>query len=893
MANQRKISTGAVVWAVILVSAANAQSPEILVDVDRQEIYEGESVVYRVVLNHIQDPEAPTIVPTDDFDVQFLGERSLDSQRITIINGVRNQIIRRGREYTYRLTPLRSGRVVIPAPSAVVEGKRLDGREIVINVAAPDDQDVVLLEITADHQAVYPMQPFEITLTLLVKQLPDQLGDRDPLSVQPQPPALVVPWLDDDQIPDGMEASETWREVLEPYVSRSGNGVQINQIRNSSVMSFFQREATGFRPAPRRVTRPGENGDEVSYWAYDFRRRFLPRKLGTYRFGPVSLKGTFAVGFENGQLVGDQLYAVADPLEIVVRDVPLAGRPESYIGAVGEFEVGAQIAPQTVRVGDPMTLSITLQGVGTLDHARPPAIDQLADVRSSFRTHDATEESATGKRIFVYSLRPLSKNVTEFPSVPIAYFDVNQQNYVTLNTPPIPVTVREAESLSGGDIVAASSSAVESSDTLQTREDGLFGNETDWKSIRDETVRPGRWLGFWSAMIIGTFVLAAGVQYTRRVREDPALMRRRGASVRAQALLDEARTQLAAGDVRVACESLRRAVTGLIADFANIPEGGLTPRDAATALESLGVEAELCRSVDQFLSACDEASYGSAVDVVPELEHQARQLIRELIAGSRKRFNAPVSALVVISLLGLSGCSAKPNLETLRRLELAEETFANAQSPDDYARSATQYQSVVDGGLQSAAAFYNQGNAWMRAGQRGRAIAAYRQAQRFRPRDPYLDANLRQALGGQGDVGLQIGLPGYVMFWQNWLSYPEKFWVTSWALTVSLVAFLLALITRRYVGFRRLGILCLCLTCLFGISTAWDWYRFDCVSRGVVVNDKVTARKGNSESYDAAFTEPLAQGVEFVLLGRRDDWLHVRIGDRNTAWISEQDAVVF
>ena len=181
----------------------------------------------------------------------------------------------------------------------------------------------------------------------------------------------------------------------------------------------------------------------------------------------------------------------------------------------------------------------------------------------------------------------------------------------------------------------------------------------------------------------------------------------------------------------------------------------------------------------------------------------------------------------------------------------------------------------------------------MRAGQRGRAIAAYRQAQRFRPRDPYLDANLRQALGGQGDVGLQIGLPGYVMFWQNWLSYPEKFWVTSWVLIVTLVAFLLALITRQYVGFRRLGILCLCLTCLFGISAAWDWYRFDCVSRGVVVNDKVTARKGNSESYDAAFTEPLAQGIEFVLLGRRDDWLHVRIGDRNTAWISEQDAVVF
>ena len=42
--------------------------------------------------------------------------------------------------------------------------------------------------------------------------------------------------------------------------------------------------------------------------------------------------------------------------------------------------------------------------------------------------------------------------------------------------------------------------------------------------------------------------------------------------------------------------------------------------------------------------------------------------------------------------------------------------------------------------------YYNLGNAYFRAGEYGRAIAAYRKAKPYRPRDPYLEANLRQAL---------------------------------------------------------------------------------------------------------------------------------------------------
>ena len=59
------------------------------------------------------------------------------------------------------------------------------------------------------------------------------------------------------------------------------------------------------------------------------------------------------------------------------------------------------------------------------------------------------------------------------------------------------------------------------------------------------------------------------------------------------------------------------------------------------------------------------------------------------------------------------------------------------------------YQAILDRGYVSGVVLYNQGNAFMRAGQRGRAVAAYRQARRYLGPDPFLEANLAYALGNQ------------------------------------------------------------------------------------------------------------------------------------------------
>ena len=622
--------TVALIAIVLATSTAMAQSPELIVEIEKQEMFEGESVLYRVTLNHVENPSPPSLDGFDDFQVTPLGEQSMDSQQITIINGRRSEIIRRGRQYNYRLTPKKTGSLTIPAPTATVDGTTLTGEPVIVRVIAPEKQDSVILELNSDRSTVYPMQPFTISLTIAIKELPDIFAPRDPLTVQPQPPELSVPWLDDQQLPDGLQPATNWKEILQPLISRRGNGVQINNIGSSSVFSLFNDQATGFHPAPNKSQRTDSSGQEVGYWEYKLERTFVPRRQGTYSMGPVTLKGTFATDVQRGQLVGDQLYVVAPAVSITVRDVPLDGRPDSYIGAVGRFDVQTKMAPLTARVGDPMTLTLTITGQGTLEDARPPDLASVPGLEESFRTYEATQETNGTSRQFTYSLRPMNPQIAEFPAIPVSYFDVEAEQYRTITTPAIPVTITESEVLSTADIVAASPSENGSPNALQTREGGLFANDSTLQSLRDESIHPVRWVSAWGGMIAATFAASLVIGRIQRFRADPTLQRRATAVSRAQSALHEASALSVTGRVADACDVARRSVTTLVADYFDLAAAGLTSGDVLQQLQAVEIDQPQLQRIRQFLNDCDAARYGAATEDMKGLIQTAAELVQSL-----------------------------------------------------------------------------------------------------------------------------------------------------------------------------------------------------------------------------------------------------------------------
>lgn len=622
---------------------AAAQQPEILVEVSPEQIYEGQSVLYQVTLNHVENPSAPELrgLNEDDFDVTPLGEQSLDSRQVTIINGRVTETVRRGRQYNYRLTPRKTGLLTIPAPVARVDGKVLTGAQRTIRVRAAEEQDVVFLKITSDRQSVYPMQPFRVTLTVQVKELPAPYSQGSPVALQgAAPPALRIPWVTDEDLPDGLEPEVDWQSWLAPMQDRSA-GFSVNNLGRSSVFSLFDNRPMTFQPRARNVTRRDNSGKQLGYWQYDFPRTFVCRKVGRYTFGPVTLEGLFATRVDNWrELVGEQIYAVAQPIEVTVKDVPQEGRPDTYTGAVGRFTLSGDLQPKQAKVGDPMTLTLTLTGEGTLGSTFAPKLEQIPQIADRFKIYEATEETKGNSCRFTYSLRPLEQGIDQFPPVAIAYFDVQKERYVTLRTDPIPITVTKADQLSRDQIVSTPGGSPRRAKEPQTRREGIFANITELGAVRDQSVRPGRWLAGLGGLAGLYLALALVTVRLQRLTADKPLLRRRAAVGKARSRLREARTELDNRRIRQGTELLQAALVGLVADVADLPEAGLTPKDICAQLTALGVEEDLVRRVARFLEICDAGRYGASQQAISDMSHQAQSLLEKVIQSlkAKKRF---------------------------------------------------------------------------------------------------------------------------------------------------------------------------------------------------------------------------------------------------------------
>ncbi len=255
-----------------------------------------------------------------------------------------------------------------------------------------------------------------------------------------------------------------------------------------------------------------------------------------------------------------------------------------------------------------------------------------------------------------------------------------------------------------------------------------------------------------------------------------------------------------------------------------------------------------------------------------------------------------LAALVIVVLVSmLAPVSRAQDPSTRRAFEAANRDFAAAKSPEDFERVAGRFEALRADGAVCGAVLFDLGNAWFRAGRFGRAIAAYREAERFLPRDPTLLANLAEARRAANVEAPSPSLVDRLVFWRAWLSYPQT---AKAALGLAVIAFLLALIQRLGVKAMRIParigvVLAACMFATYVVA----YLREEKSQRAVVIEKEVIARKGDAESYAPAFTQPLREGQELTVLDARNGF--VRIALENSAassidgWVPAAMIVVF
>ncbi len=207
----------------------------------------------------------------------------------------------------------------------------------------------------------------------------------------------------------------------------------------------------------------------------------------------------------------------------------------------------------------------------------------------------------------------------------------------------------------------------------------------------------------------------------------------------------------------------------------------------------------------------------------------------------------------------------------------------------DLAVAAGMYELLADHpAIRASAALRNAGNAWLLAGDPGRALLNFRRALSLEPGDRVARAGLREARERRGTVVGSRLAPGSMAFVRDQLAVEQRGRLLGCLLGANALLWLAAAAALRWrsIPARRLAWLGGGLT--LAALVLWVWSAG--ADPGVVTARDVVGRHGNGQAYAAAWQSPLGSGVEFSLVEDRGDWWKIRLADGSEGWIPAASA---
>lgn len=255
-----------------------------------------------------------------------------------------------------------------------------------------------------------------------------------------------------------------------------------------------------------------------------------------------------------------------------------------------------------------------------------------------------------------------------------------------------------------------------------------------------------------------------------------------------------------------------------------------------------------------------------------------------------------VALLVVLGGNRPSADAAMSDSQKMLLFNQANEAFHDANNtlagdPEAaralFRKALLRYQKVASEGIDNGKLYYDIGNTYFRLGELGKAIVNYRRAERYIPEDDNLRQNIDYALGQRLDKiepKTEELLFKTLFFWHYDLSTTVRaslfafFYVAFWIVGILLV-------WKRKRGLIAIAGGTLAITLLFLSSLLLERSVGRQKKPGVITASEVVARKGDSESYQPSFQEPLHAGTEFNLVENRQQWLYVELEDGRRCWV--------
>ena len=416
--------------------------------------------------------DMPRSLGVDGLEIRLTGK----SQRTEIVNMQASSMA----IYSYTVIPNRPGNFTIPGFAVQVDGSQVRTPAVSLRVSGPGGR-LPPPPGPGGGQQMLPPPPMQ--------QQRQQQQQRPPRQTQPQPaPGRTVPRTDSG------EPAPYFGEIV-----IGDKSVYVGEVVPVELRFYFRADCQfdnlqrptfggdGFTAAPLSEPEQTEQYiEDIPYNIVTFRSAVTPAKSGELEIPPAQMEGRMVAAggppgldpffdqfFQNFPMPGfgraENVQASTDGRQLDVQPLPKEDRPENFSGAVGQFTMKSSADPDTTAAGEPVTMTLKVEGRGNFDAMTPPELTGTDGWRTyapkeSFDGNDTI--GFGGTKTFEYSM-VAREDRSSTPGASFSYFDPLKKKYVTLTTGPVAVTAA-----GGGAAADAASTAAGADEDLPPTQGG-------------------------------------------------------------------------------------------------------------------------------------------------------------------------------------------------------------------------------------------------------------------------------------------------------------------------------------------------------------------------------------------------------------------------------------
>ena len=511
------------------------------------------------------------------------------------INGVRTF----SKTYSYFLTPEKKGNYTIGQASIEIDGD------------------------------IYKTLPVKVQVTEAVES-----------SLSPGSPSSVV----DDDIELSIEISKSNPYLNEPIsvefkllFNPKINVTNLGEIDNPEFKNFWSQNIKIPRLEIKSTSYKGQRYNYVT-WK---KALLFPQKAGDLELLPLTLDVTIDVPTNRRDFFGNTIYTqtskkVASRKRIIkVKNFPENGKPESFNGAVGNFDISLNSSKSQLKATESFQLEFKVNGNGNLKLFSLPEIivpSSLEKYAPEFKEKINTSLSGMNGEISnVYTIVPQYQGKYPIPPVEFSFFNPKTEQYVTLYSNESIVDVLDGPTRLSESNVQASNPV--SNSITSTDQFNFIKLNSDFIQIDRKNIIDSKKILF-TLFLIPIIILVLAIIYfnLRNKKVSENILKSRDADLLARQYLNDAKIDMNNKDSFYA--SLENALFNFIKSKYLIEREDFSKDRLKSILEKDKISDNIIEDLIDIINSCELARY---TPTTPEGMDQDYEKAVKVISNFDKR----------------------------------------------------------------------------------------------------------------------------------------------------------------------------------------------------------------------------------------------------------------